>query len=171
MNAKYLVLLSLKLPKNIMKSEAMTVTDYLQNLPADREPYVNQLRKTIQQNIPAGFEEVMGYGMITYVVPKSTYPAGYHCDPKLPLPFLSIASQKNFVALYHMGIYGSPELLNWFVGEYPKHCKSKLDMGKSCIRFKKPDQIPFELIGELMKKITVNDWINFYESTWKNNKK
>jgi len=154
-----------------MKSEAMTVTDYLQNLPADREPYVNQLRKTIQQNIPAGFEEVMGYGMITYVVPKSTYPAGYHCDPKLPLPFLSIASQKNFVALYHMGIYGSPELLNWFVGEYPKHCKSKLDMGKSCIRFKKPDQIPFELIGELMKKITVNDWINFYESTWKNNKK
>jgi hypothetical protein len=171
MNAKYLVLLSLKLPKNIMKSEAMTVTDYLQNLPADREPYVNQLRKTIQQNIPAGFEEVMGYGMITYVVPKSTYPAGYHCDPKLPLPFLSIASQKNFVALYHMGIYGSPELLNWFVGEYPKHCKSKLDMGKSCIRFKKPDQIPFALIGELMKKITVNDWINFYESTWKNNKK
>lgn len=154
-----------------MKSEAMNVTDYLQNLPADRKPYVTQLRNTIQQHIPAGFEEVMGYGMITYVVPKSTYPTGYHCDPKLPLPFLSIASQKNFVALYHMGIYGSPELLNWFVGEYPKHCKSKLDMGKSCIRFKKPDQIPFALIGELMKKITVNDWINFYESTWKNNKK
>ena len=154
-----------------MKSEALTVTDYLQSLPADREPYVTQLRNTILQHIPAGFEEVMGYGMITYVVPKSIYPDGYHCDPKLPLPFVSVASQKNFIALYHMGIYGSPELLNWFVEEYPKHCKSKLDMGKSCIRFKKPDQIPFELIGELMKKISVNDWINFYESAWKNSKK
>ncbi len=154
-----------------MKSEALTVTDYLQGLPADREPYVTQLRNTILQHIPAGFEEVMGYGMITYVVPKSIYPDGYHCDPKLPLPFVSVASQKNFIALYHMGIYGSPELLNWFVEEYPKHCKSKLDMGKSCIRFKKPDQIPFELIGELMKKISVNDWINFYESAWKNSKK
>lgn len=154
-----------------MKSEALTVTEYLQGLPADREPYVTQLRNAILKHIPTGFEEVMGYGMITYVVPKSIYPDGYHCDPKLPLPFVSVASQKNFVALYHMGIYGSPELLNWFVGEYPKHCKSKLDMGKSCIRFKKPDQIPFELIGELMKKISVNDWINFYESAWKNTKK
>ena len=154
-----------------MKSEALTVTDYLKSLPADREPFVAKLRETILKSIPAGFEEVMGYGMITYVVPKSIYPDGYHCDPKLPLPFVSVASQKNFVALYHMGIYGSTELLDWFVNEYPKHCKSKLDMGKSCIRFKKPDQIPFELIGELMKKITVNDWIKFYENAWKNSKK
>jgi len=101
--------------------------------------------------------------MIGYVVPHAIYPKGYHCSPHLPLPFVSIAAQKNFIALYHMGIYAQPELLNWFVQEYPKHVSAKLDMGKSCIRFKKIDNIPFQLIAELMKKMSVQDWINCYE--------
>ena len=105
--------------------------------------------------------------MIGYVVPHEVYPSGYHCDPKLPLPFLAIAAQKNFIALYHMGIYMEPALLDWFVAEFPKHSKSKLDMGKSCIRFKKPQDIPFELIAELIKKMTANDWIKLYESKLK----
>ncbi|MBE2279726.1 MAG: DUF1801 domain-containing protein, partial [Ignavibacteriaceae bacterium] len=114
-----------------------------------------------------GYEETICYGMIAYVVPHSIYPNGYHCDTKLPLPFLSIASQKNFVAIYHMGLYANEELLNWFTTEYPKHSKSKLDMGKSCIRFKKPENIPYELISELVSKVSVNDWINIYESILK----
>jgi hypothetical protein len=114
-----------------------------------------------------GFEERMSYGMIGYVVPKSLYPAGYHCDPKLPLPFVNIASQKNFIALYHMGIYTNPELLQWFQSEYAQQCKYKLDMGKSCVRFKRMDDIPFDLIAELMGKMTPEDWINRYESAFK----
>jgi hypothetical protein len=106
----------------------------------------------------------MSYGMIGYVVPKSIYPSGYHCDTKLPLPFINLASQKNFIALYHMGIYADEKFLNWFVNEFPKHTKAKLDMGKSCIRFKKPEQIPFELIAELVSKISVQNWIDLYES-------
>jgi len=109
----------------------------------------------------------MSYGMIGYVVPHSIYPEGYHCDTKLPLPFLSIASQKNFVAVYHMGIYADPELLNWFVGEYPKYCKRKLDMGKSCIRFKKLEEFPYQLIGELCAKMSAERWIEIYESNIK----
>lgn len=109
--------------------------------------------------------------MISFVVPQSLYPAGYHCDPKQALPFLSIASQKNFVALYHMGIYGDKNLYNWFTSEYPKFCKTKLDMGKSCIRFKKPEEIPFELIGELAKKISPEMWIESYERNFKNKSK
>ena len=118
-------------------------------------------------NIPAGFVEQMSYGMIGYVVPHSLYPAGYHCDTNLPLPFASIASQKNFIALHHMGIYSNPAMLDWFVNKYPKHCKLKLDMGKSCIRFKKPEQIPFDLIAELMQKITVEEWIGLYQAQTK----
>jgi hypothetical protein len=102
--------------------------------------------------------------MIGFCVPHSIYPKGYHCDSKIALPFVSIASQKNFIALYHMGIYAEPNLLDWFVGEYPKHVKSKLDMGKSCIRFKKIEEIPFDLIGELMKKMSPQEWIDLYES-------
>lgn len=113
----------------------------------------------------------MGYGMAGYVVPHSIYPAGYHCDPKLPLPFMGFASQKNFVAFYHMGIYAKPDLLEWFTGEYPKHAKGKLDMGKSCIRFKKPDLIPFGLIGQLVQKMGVQDWVDCYETTFKNARK
>src|SRR5690606_14230421 len=107
------------------------------------------------------------YDMIGWVIPHSIYPAGYHCDPKLPLPFLSIASQKNFVAVYHMGVYSDEKILNWFTEEYAKTIKTKLDMGKSCIRFKKMDQIPFDLIGELASKITVNEWIQTYEKAFK----
>lgn len=149
-----------------MQSKSTTPADYVKELPSERLDAFNKLRDTILKHIPKGFEECMNYGMIGYVVPHKLYPPGYHCDPKLPLSFVSIASQKNFIALYHMGIYANPELLNWFVAEYPKHCKSKLDMGKSCIRFKKPDDIPFKLIGELMKKITVKDWIELYEKSF-----
>ena len=105
--------------------------------------------------------------MIGWSVPLETYPAGYHCTPGSPLPFLNLASQKNFIALYHMGIYADEELLNWFVAEYPKHCKRKLDMGKSCIRFKKQEEIPFELIAELVQKMSPKDWISLYESKFK----
>ena len=141
----------------------MTVSDYLDNLPEERKDSFISLRKVILSNLPEGFEECINYGMIGYVVPHSIYPAGYHCDTKLPLPFMNVASQKNFIAFYHMGIYGDPELMNRFVSEFPKYSKAKLDMGKSCIRFKKMNDIPFELIGELVKKMTVADWINQYE--------
>ena len=143
--------------------ELNAIDDYLKNLPADRVEVINKLRSIIKAKLPAGFEETMSYGMIGYVVPHSLFPAGYHCDPKLPLPFISIASQKNFVAFYHMGIYANPDLLNWFTSAYPKHVKSKLDMGKSCIRFKKMDQIPYELISELAKKMNPQQWINLYQ--------
>jgi uncharacterized protein YdhG (YjbR/CyaY superfamily) len=144
----------------------VTVSEYLANLPEDRREAFNQLRGAILTNLPEGFEECINYGMIGYVVPHSIYPNGYHCDSKLPLPFMNVASQKNFIAFYHMGIYGNPELMNWFVSEFPKYSKAKLDLGKSCIRFKKMNDIPFELIGELVKKMTVADWINQYESLY-----
>ena len=147
-----------------MQSQAKTPELYLAELSEDRKIAVGKLRTIILDNLPKGFEEVMSYGMIGYVVPHAIYPKGYHCDPKIPLPFISLASQKNFVALYHMGIYGNQNLLNWFVSEYPKHCKSKIDMGKSCIRFKKVDDIPYDLIAELVGKVSVQDWISNYES-------
>jgi hypothetical protein len=153
-----------------MISKATTPEQYLNELPADRKQVFTELRNIILKNIPKGFEETMSYGMIGYVVPHSKYPDGYHCNPELPLPFVNIASQKNFIAFYHMGIYGKPELLKWFTGEYPKYSNAKLDMGKGCIRFKKPEYIPIKLIGELMKKITVNDWIAAYEKGIKKNK-
>lgn len=150
-----------------MTSTATTPLEYLATLPEDRQSAMLQLRETILNNLPKGFSEGMGYGMLCYAVPHSRYPAGYHCDPKQPLPFVSLASQKNFIALYHMGLYAMPPLLNWFQEEYPKHSKAKLDMGKSCIRFKKPEQIPFSLIGELMKKISPDEWIEVYEREFK----
>ncbi len=145
----------------------MTVSDYLDNLPEERIDSFNTLRKVILSNLPEGFEECINYGMIGYVVPHSIYPAGYPCDTKLPLPFMNIANQKNFIAFYHMGIYGNQDLMNWFVNEFPKYSKAKLDMGKSCIRFKKMDDIPFALIGELVSKMTVKDWIQQYESLYR----
>ena len=154
-----------------MQSKALTVKDYLKELPTDRASSFIKLRDTILNTIPKGFEEVMSYGMVSYVVPHSIYPEGYHCDPRLPLQFTAIASQKNFIAIYHMGIYGSPKLYDWFVTEYPKHCKTKLDMGKSCIRFKKTEDIPYKLIAELMAKITVKDWINLYQENYLKHKK
>jgi hypothetical protein len=150
-----------------MQSKAATPQEYIDTLPEDRKDAMSELRNVIKKNLPKGFSESMGYGMLGYAVPHSLYPAGYHCDPKQPLPFLGIASQKNFIAVYHMGIYADPKLLDWFVKEYPKHVKTKLDMGKSCIRFKKPDQIPFKLIGELASKMTPQDWINLYEKNLK----
>ncbi len=154
-----------------MISKASTPEQYIKELPADRKQAFTELRNIILKNLPKGFEERMSYGMIGYVVPHSIYSNGYHCDPKLPLPFVNIASQKNFIAFYHMGIYAKPELLKWFTTEYLKHGSAKLDMGKACVRFKKPEHIPFKLIGELMKKVSVDDWIEGYENARNNSKK
>jgi uncharacterized protein YdhG (YjbR/CyaY superfamily) len=142
------------------------IQNYLNVIPVDKKEHFLKLRETILENIPNGFEEQFSYKMIGFVVPKSIYPKGYYCNPKLPLPFINIACQKNFIALYHMGIYMKPDLLNWFVAEFPKHSDQKLDMGKSCIRFKKSDKIPFELVAELVKKISFDDWITNYEATF-----
>lgn len=150
-----------------MKYKASSPDDYINQLPEERQEVLSKLRAVINKNLPKGFEETMSYGMIGYVVPHSKYPGGYHCDPKLPLPFMNIASQKNFVAVYHSGVYAQKELLDWFVAEYPKYAKRKLDMGKSCIRFKKMDDVPYELIGELATKLTVDQWIDIYESNIK----
>lgn len=150
-----------------MQSKATTANHYLAELPEDRISAMTELRNTVLENLPQGFEETMNYGMLTYVIPHSIYPAGYHCDPKQALPFISVASQKNFIAFYHMGIYADEKLLVWFQTEYPKYSSSKLDMGKSCIRFKKVNQIPLKLLGELVTKISVQDWINTYESKFK----
>jgi len=147
-----------------MTSKATTPEQYIKELPAERKESITKLRETVLKNLPKGFKEVMSYGMLGYVVPHEIYPGGYHCDPKLPLPFVNIASQKNFIALYHMGIYANAELLKWFTAEYPKHSQSKLDMGKGCIRFKKAEHIPYKLIGDLIKKISVKDWIKTYET-------
>ena len=151
-----------------MQSTATSVEEYFDSLPEDRQKPMKELRKVIKNNLPKGFKEVMSYGMVGYVVPHSIYPDGYHCDPKLPLPFMCLASQKNFISFYHMGVYSDKKILDWFTSEYAKRSKGKLDMGKSCIRFKKPDQIPFELIGELVSKISVEDWIRTYEGNLKN---
>lgn len=152
-----------------MQSKAATPQEYLNSLPDDRKEAIEKIRSAIKQNLPEGFHECIAYGMLGYVVPHSLYTKGYHCDPKLPLPFLSVASQKNFIALYHMGIYAQKDLYDWFVAEYPKHCKTKLDMGKSCIRFKKVSDIPYELIAELAGKMTVQQWIDCYESAFVKN--
>jgi len=146
-----------------MQSKAATVDEYLASVPEDRIVPMDKLRKAIKKNLPKGFKEGMGYGMVGYSVPHSMYPAGYHCNPSDPLPFMGLASQKNFIAVYRMGIYSDPKLLKWFTDEYPKHCKKKLDMGKSCMRFKYMDDIPYTLIGELAAKMTPKDWIASYE--------
>lgn len=150
-----------------MKAEGKTVKEILINLPEDRAEPFNRLHDVIMENLPEGFEAAISYGGLGYVVPHSIYPAGYHCKPVEPLPFAGLASQKNSINFYHMGIYSDPKLLDWFVKEYPKHSKQKLDMGKSCIRFKKFEEIPYKLIGELMKKMSVKDWIKTYETNLK----
>jgi len=153
-----------------MQSKAKTPEEYIAELPEDRQEIISEIRQTILDNLPDGFKEVMSYGMLGYVVPHSKYPDGYHCDPKLPLPFINLASQKNHIGFYHMGIYSDPKLLDWFTSEYPKHASNKLDMGKSCIRFKNPKKIPMALLGELVTKVRVDDWIATYESAVKNRK-
>ncbi len=150
-----------------MQSTAITPKDYIDSLPEDKKPAMIDLRKVILKNLPKGFEEIMSYGMISYVVPHSIYAAGYHCTPAQPLPFMSIAAHKNFIAIYHMGIYAQKDLLDWFTKEFALQSKTKLDMGKSCIRFKKPDQMPLNLIGELASKLTPHEWIEIYESNFK----
>lgn len=150
-----------------MTSKATTPEEYIQEAPEERQEALKKLRKTIQQNLPKGFEEGMQYGMIGYYVPHSAYPAGYHCKPEEPLPFMSFASQKNSVNLYHSGIYANKKLHDWFVNEYPKHVKTKLDMGKSCVRFKKVEHIPYDLIAELVQKMSMEEWISIYEENIK----
>ena len=154
-----------------MQFKSKTILEYISQLTEDRKEPISKLRNIINQNIDRGFSEEINYGMIGWVVPHSLYPEGYHCDPKLPLPFMSIASQKHFIAVYHMGVYASPKLLEWFISEYPKYCSTKLDMGKSCIRFKKIENIPYNLIGELVTKMSANDWIMLYESNVKDARK
>ncbi|MFY8097597.1 MAG: DUF1801 domain-containing protein [Flavobacterium sp.] len=150
-----------------MVSNATTPQEYIEQLPDDRKEAIKRLREVIIAHLPEGFTEGMGYGMIGYAVPHSIYPAGYHCNPKLPLPFLSFASQKNSINIYHMGLYAKKELYDWFISEFPKHSKKKLDIGKSCMRFKKEEDIPFDLIAELVTKMSVQDWISCYEMNFK----
>ena len=141
----------------------MSIEEYIAALNSERKDSVTKLISIIRKKLPKKFDEQMNYGMPSWVVPHSIYPKGYHCSPELPLPFLSLASRKNYIALYHMGIYVNKKLMEWFVQEYPKHSTYKLDIGKSCIRFKRLDDIPFKLIGELCSKMSVKDWITIYE--------
>lgn len=150
-----------------MQSKASTPEAYIAEMPEDRQKAFSKLRSVIKKSLPKGFKEAMTYGMIGYCVPHSKYPAGYHCDPKQPLPFISIASQKNFIAVYHMGVYADPKLLKWFAEAHAKASPKKLDMGKSCMRYKKPEDIPFDLIGQLASKINPDEWIAFYEKAIK----
>lgn len=150
-----------------MQSQATTVQQYINDCPADQKPYIQKLRQAIIDNLPVWFQEGMGYGMAGYDVPHSIYPAGYHCDPTLPLPFMGFAYQKNSINFYHMGLYADPQLTQRFQSEYQKYCKNKLDMGKSCVRFKKYSEIPYDLIGELVTKISVEQWIQTYEKVLK----
>ncbi|MCF8715499.1 DUF1801 domain-containing protein [Joostella atrarenae] len=148
-------------------TSANTVEDYLNTVPLEIRPAFNKLRAVILDNLPKGLEERLSYGMIGYVVPHSIYPKGYHCNPELPLPFINLASQKNYISLYHSGLYADEEIYKWFINEYPKYTSSKLDIGKSCVRFRKMDQIPYELIATLLSKMDVETWIGLYEETIK----
>ena len=142
----------------------MTVSDYLDALAPDRKAPMERLVAVIRDNLPEGFDEVINYGMPSWVVPHSTYAAGYHVNPTLPLPFLGLASQKSHIGLYHMGIYASPDLMEWFVQAYPQHCKTKLNMGKSCVRFKSVRNIPYDLVGDLCSRMSPQQWIALYEA-------
>lgn len=150
-----------------MDINALSVEDYINQVPKERRETFVKIINIIRDNIPKGFHEEINYKMPGWVVPKSVYPQGYHCDTSLPLPFLNLANQKNFIGLYHLGLYADGELLNWFKGEYARVCKYKIDMGKSCIRFKRIDDIPYKLIGELCRKITVDKWVSIYEDSRK----
>ena len=141
----------------------LTIESYINSLPKVRKESVHKIIKVVEENIPVGYAKIMNYSMPSFVIPHAIYPAGYNVTPDLPLPFIGIASQKNHIGFYHMGLYADSKLLDWFTSEYPKHCKSKLDMGKSCIRFKIMDDIPYELLAELSTKVTIQDWISIYE--------
>ena len=141
----------------------MRSQDFIAALPDERKAAVAAIRDAIADNIPTGFEERIGMGGIMWVVPHSSFPAGYHCDPSKPLMLMSLTSTKGHVALHHMGLYGSGPLMKWFSGEWPKHSSKKLDMGKACIRFKKPGEAPLKLIGELAAKLTPQAWVEIYQ--------
>ena len=147
-----------------MKPTPATPTEYIDRLPEDRKAPIQKLRESILEHLDPEFQECINYDMIGYVVPFTIYPDGYHCNPILPLPYVSLASQKNFIVVYHLGIYAKKEILDWLVAEYPKHCTTTLDMGKSCIRFKKMNDIPYTLIGQLAAKLSVDEWLTLYES-------
>ena len=146
-----------------MRANGKTVKEILERVPVERREAFQKLHQTIVDNLPEGFQAGISYGGLGYVVPHTVYPEGYHCKPEEPLPFAGIASQKHSINFYHMGLYTDPDLLDWFVSEYPKHNKRKLDMGKSCVRFKSIDALPYELIGQLMRKMTAKQWIEVYE--------
>lgn len=149
-----------------MKIAANSPKEYYDKVVPERKAFMEKLHQTIEDNLPNGFENQLSYGMPSWVVPLSYFPDGYHCKKDTPLPFISIASQKNFIALYHMGIYAQPSLMKWFVEQYPKHCSRKLDMGKSCIRFKKIEEIPFDLIAQLCQKMNRDQWIEIYQNNF-----
>jgi hypothetical protein len=140
-----------------------SVAPYFDELDEERRAVLLRLRAVIAEVIPDGFEEMLNDGFPSWVVPHSLYPPGYHVDPELPLPFLAIAAQQRHIGVYHMGIHSAPELLAWFEGEYPKHMSTKLNMGKSCIRFSYAKPLPYDLIAELCSKMTAQDWIEGYE--------
>jgi len=146
-----------------MDHDIKSVKEYLERLPEERREAVERLREMILANLPKGFEETISYGMISYVVPHSIYPKGYHVNPEEPLPFISLASQKNHIAVYHSGIYMIPELEEWFRDEYARRVDTKLDMGKSCIRFRNPKKIPYDLLEELINKVSVEEYVDLYE--------
>ena len=150
-----------------MTIKARTIAEYVKQIPEDRQQVFEKLLSILRENLPPGFEECLSYGMPAFSVPHSLYPQGYHVSPQVALPFISIASQKNFIAFYNMGLYATPELNSWWQEEYPKYSKRKLDMGKSCVRFKKMDDIPFELIQELAQKVSPEEWIATYEKQLK----
>jgi hypothetical protein len=145
-----------------MAEKPLSPDAYLDSLSDERREVMSKLRHTLQKHLPPGFEETIQYNMLAYVVPHSLYPAGYHTDPKQALPFIHLAAQKRHIALYHLGLYTNDALLNWFVQEYARHARTQLDMGKSCIRFKKMDDIPYDLIAELAGKMSPQDWIAQY---------
>ena len=149
-----------------MNAARMTVEDILEQVPTERQLAFRALHEAIVANLPEGFEPGISYGGLGYVVPHRLYPAGYHCKPAEPLPFAGIASTKSAITFYHMGMYADPDLMAWFVAEFPKHSSRKLDMGKSCVRFKKPEDIPFALIGELMRRMSAGDWVALYERSY-----
>ena len=144
-------------------SDSITVQEYVENLPDDQKRTVSEIRKAINKNLPKGFKESIGMGMIVWSVPHSSYPAGYHCNPSKPLMLMGLSATKSGVSLHHMGLYGSTSLLKWFQSEWTGHTAKKLDMGKACIRFKKPEDVPLDLIGELSTKLTPQRWVEQYE--------
>ena len=146
-----------------MQSNAKTVDEYLAALPEDRCKAISAIRDVILENLPEGYEEGMQYGMIGYFVPHSLFPQGYHCDPKQPLNYVALASQKNHMAIYLMGCYGDESTKDWFVKAWTGACK-KLDMGASCVRFKKLDDVPLSVVGEAVAKIPVRAYLDRYLS-------